>query len=59
MWLPNAILDEVRAHEARVFYLSYAACRRWALVALKASLPADRGAALLRQLLDFGLISSA
>jgi hypothetical protein len=30
MWLPNAILDEVRALEARVFYLSYAACRRWA-----------------------------
>jgi hypothetical protein len=30
MWLPNSLLDEARALEARVFYLSYAACRRWA-----------------------------
>jgi hypothetical protein len=30
MWLSNSLLDEARALEVRVFYLSYAACRRWA-----------------------------
>jgi hypothetical protein len=30
VWLSDAVLNEVRALEARVFYLSYAACRRWA-----------------------------
>jgi hypothetical protein len=30
MWLSAALLDDVRALDARVFYLSYAACRRWA-----------------------------
>jgi len=30
MWLPDAVLKDVRDHGARVFYLSYAATRRWA-----------------------------
>ena len=30
MWLPDAVLKDVRDHGARVFYLSYPAARRWA-----------------------------
>ena len=30
MWLPDAVIKDVKAHDARVFYVSYAACRRWA-----------------------------
>lgn len=30
MWLPDSVLSDVRALDARIFYLSYSACRRWA-----------------------------
>lgn len=30
MWLPNALIKDVGETGARVFYVSYAACRRWA-----------------------------
>jgi hypothetical protein len=30
MWLPDILIKDVRELQARVFYLSYSACRRWA-----------------------------
>jgi hypothetical protein len=30
MWLPDALINDVKALEARVFYLPYGAARRWA-----------------------------